>query len=153
MIAYLVLFTTLFNAVCLYNVYFIFLFAFDFTIVTYPNAFYFDALSFSCWHMVCLVVDILYANGYCCIVNSYMFVCIMYIAFNQLVFLILCSCCILHMTGLCAFRRNSTLKHPILLLLLNPSFKSCIAIEANLNKDLQKLQIPCIHVIASVTLL
>ena len=48
MIAYLVLFTTLFNAVYLYNVYFFFLFAFDFTIVTYPNAFYFDALSFSC---------------------------------------------------------------------------------------------------------
>ena len=61
----------------------------------------------------------------------------MYIAFNQLVFLILCSCCMLHMTGLCAFRRSSTLKHPILL--LNPSFKSCIAIEANLNKDLQKM--------------
>ena len=83
MLAYLLMFTDLFSAVCLHNAYFLQL--------TFANAFCFHALSLGYCQIVCLFI---------------MLSCIIYSAFNQLVFLILCS----HsaMKGLSALWRNST---------------------------------------------
>ena len=83
MLAYLMLLTVLFNAVCLYNAYFLSL--------TFENAFCFHALS---WFIDtgCLF-QILFR--------------IMHIALNLLVFQILCSHSFL-MKGSCTNWRNST---------------------------------------------
>ena len=80
MLAYLMLFTALFNAACLYNdcLFFLFYFALDFCIVIiYTN--YFSS---------CFVFG-LFTHS---LVTSIIF-CIMYRAFHQLVYLILCSHC------------------------------------------------------------
>ena len=68
MLAYLMLFTALFNAVCLYNVIYFYLDIF--------KCFLFFCFVLGYWHIVCLF-QILF--------------CIMHSAFNLLDFLILCS--------------------------------------------------------------
>ena len=85
MLAYLMLFAALINAVSLYNAY---------LLLTFSNIFLFSCFVMGYRHIVCLYQILL---------------CIMRCAFNLLVFLILCShrCCFL-MKGLCALQRNST---------------------------------------------
>ena len=83
MLAYLMLFTALFNAVCLYNAYFLQL--------TFAKPF--------CFHALSLVIDTV------CLFK--ILVCIMHSTFNLLVFLILYSCHFFIMKGLCALWRNS----------------------------------------------
>ena len=75
MLAYSMLFTALFNAACLHTVFlFCLFFAIEFCIVIYTSALCFHSLRYS--HIACLFQLLL---------------CIMYSAFSQLVFLILCS--------------------------------------------------------------
>ena len=73
MLAYLIMFTALFNADFLYNdCLFLFYFALDFSIFIYIIVFCFHILSLSYWDVVCLF---------------HLLFCIMCSAFNQLVFI------------------------------------------------------------------
>ena len=81
MLAYLMLLTALFNAVCLYNAYFL--------LLIFANAFSFHALS---W-----VIDIV------CLFQILSY--IMHSAFNLLVFLILCSHRFFNEKGMCSLEK------------------------------------------------
>ena len=96
MLAYLMLFAALSNAVCLY-------YASSFFSIYFCKCFLFSCFVLVYCHIVCLL---------------HVFTCTMHSAFNLLVFHNFMFTSLFLMKGLCALRRNSTYKYPLLLLSL-----------------------------------